>query len=185
MPRVLLAVFLAALQSYAGRASADSPLPSEPKATPGTLVPVFSIAKSENRNQVEYVVLVDDHCAPRGPTPVSAHWRMFERGPMATEPILPVEVAAYGLASESVIARDASGGQVRVVLRALTSRPLIVETSRGSDGACRALAHVSIAGAPANLFNVYVHLRWDGLDYLLLQGWSPDGSHVVREKLAK
>jgi hypothetical protein len=37
------------------------------------------------------------------------------------------------------------------------------------------------AGTPVHLFNVYVHLKWDGVDYLLLQGWSMDGSHVVRE----
>jgi hypothetical protein len=45
----------------------------------------------------------------------------------------------------------------------------------------RALATASIAGAPAHLFNVYVHLKWDGVDYMLLQGWSLDGSRVVRE----
>ncbi len=39
--------------------------------------------------------------------------------------------------------------------------------------------------AQRTLFSVYVHLRWDGLDYLLLQGWSIDRSHVIREKLTK
>jgi len=67
----------------------------------------------------------------------------------------------------------------------LPLRPVTIETSRGSDGACRGLATASIAGAPAHLFNVYVHLKWDGVDYLLLQGWSMDGSHVVRERLTR
>jgi hypothetical protein len=65
-----------------------------------------------------------------------------------------------------------------------SARPLTIDTSRGSEGKCRALATVSIAGAPAHLLDVYVHLKWDGVDYLLLQGWSMDGSHVVREKIA-
>jgi hypothetical protein len=110
---------------------------------------------------------------------------MLARGPTQTAPILPREVAAYGLASQGIVASDASGGQVRAVLKALPDRPLIVTTSRGSDGACHALTTVTIAGAPAHLFNVYVHLKWYGLDYLLLQGWSMDRSHVVREKLTK
>ena len=152
-------------------------------ASGGTLVPVFSIAKSENKNQVQYVVRVDDRCAPLGVAPVSAYWRMLEKGPTQTAPILDREVRAYGLASQAVVTSDGAGGQVRVVLKALPGRPVTIATSRGSDGACHALATASIAGAPAHLFNVYVHLRWDGVDYLLLQGWSMDRSHVVREKV--
>jgi hypothetical protein len=168
---------LTALVLVAGRASAQSPAPA------GTLVPVFSIAKSENKNQVQYVVRLDEHCAPLGSAPVSAYWRMLEKGPTQTAPILDREIRAYGLTSQVVRAHDGSGGQVRAVLKALPGRPLTIVTSRGSDGACHALATTSIAGAPAHLFNVYVHLRWYGVDYLLLQGWSMDRSHVVRERL--
>jgi Domain of unknown function (DUF4833) len=170
---------LVALGSYAVAASAQSPPPG------GGLVPVFSIAKSENKNQVQYVVRVDDHCAPVGPAPMSAYWRMLESGPTQTAPILDREVRAYGLASQVVVASDGSGGQVRAVLKALPSRPLTIATSRGAGGACRAVATASIAGAPAHLFNVYVHLRWDGVDYLLLQGWALDGSHVIHETIKK
>ena len=134
---------------------------------------------------MQYVVRVDDQCSPMGPAPLSAYWRMLEQGPTQIAPILPSEVRAYGLAGQVVVARNVSGGQVRAVLKALPSRPMAVVTSRGSDGACRALAIVSIAGSPAHLFNVYVHLTWDGVDYLLLRGWSMDGSHVVRETLVK
>jgi hypothetical protein len=171
------ALILVVVVSVAARASAQTPEPG------GTLVPIFSIAKSENKNQVQYVVRLDDHCAPLGPAPVSAYWRMLEKGPTQMAPILSREVRAYGLASQVVVATAGTGGQVRAVLKALPGRPLTIVTSRGSDGACHALATASIAGAPAHLFNVYVHLRWYGVDYLLLQGWSMDRSHVVREKL--
>ena len=70
-------------------------------------------------------------------------------------------------------------------VKALPSRPLTIATSRGADGACRAVATAFIEGAPAHFFNVYVHLRWYGVDYLLLQGWTLDGSHVVRETINK
>jgi hypothetical protein len=179
MPRARVTLLMVAFASYATAASAESPGPS------GSLVPVFSIAKSENRNQVQYVVRLDDRCAPLGPAPLSAYWRMLEQGPTQTAPILPREVPAYGLASQALVASDTSGGQVRAVLKALPGRAVTIVTSRGGGGACRALATMSIAGAPAYLFNVYVHLKWDGVDYLLLQGWSTDGSHVVRETLMR
>jgi hypothetical protein len=124
----------------------------------GRVVPIFSIAKSENKNQVQYVVRLDDHCVPMGPAPVSAYWRMLEKGPTETAPILSREAGAYGLASQVVVTTDATGGQVHAVLKALPTRPLTIETSRGTDGVCRAVATASIAGAPARFFNVYVHL---------------------------
>jgi uncharacterized protein DUF4833 len=174
-PLLVALVSCASCALYAVAARAGSPVPA------GSSVAVFSIAKSENKNQVQYVIRVDDHCAPVGPAPVSAYWRMLEKGPAETAPILAREVRAYGLASQAVVAKDASGGQTRVVLTALPGRPLTIATSRASDGTCRALTTATIAGAPAHLFNVYVHLKWDGVDYLLLQGWSMDGSRVLRE----
>jgi hypothetical protein len=175
IPLLVALVSCASYPLYAVAANAGSPLPG------GSIVPVFSIAKSENKNQVQYVIRVDDHCAPVGPAPVSAYWRMLEKGPAETAPILAREVRAYGLVSQAVVARDASGGQTRAVLTALPGRPLTIATSRATDGTCRALTTATIAGAPAHVFNVYVHLRWDGVDYLLLQGWSMDGSRVLRE----
>ena len=176
--RLIPTLLLLALGSFATAARAQSPAPPG-----GALVPVFSIAKSENKNQVQYVVRVDRHCLPLRPAPVFAYWRMLDKGPTQTAPLLSREVRAYGLASEGVVASDEGGGEVRAVLSALPGRPLTITTSRGSDGACRALATLAIAGTPAHLFNVYVHLRWYGVDYVLLQGWSMDGSHVLREKL--
>ena len=153
--------------------------------SPGALFPIFTIAKSENKNQVQYVIRLDEHCVPVGPAPVSAYWRMLEQGPTRTAPLLSRELRPYGLASQAVEARGGSGGQVRAVLNALPSRPVTVVTSRASDGNCGAAATTSIAGAPAHLFNVYVKLKWDGVDYLLLRGWSMDGTHIVSEKLTR
>lgn len=178
-PRVCAAWWFLAIASYPVGAGAET------ATAGGTSVPVFSITKSENKNQVQYVVRVDNRCAPVGPAPLSAYWRMLEQGPAQTAPILPREVQAYGLASQQVIAGDGSGGQTRAALKALPGRPITVVTARGKDGACYAVATAVIAGAPAHLFSVYVHLKWDGLDYLLLQGWSMDGSHVLRETLKK
>jgi hypothetical protein len=143
-------------------------------------VPIFAIRKSENRNEVQYVVRVDESCSPLGDAPAWAYWRMLEVGPTRTEWLLPRELSAYGLAGQWVRER----GRVGLVLRAVPSRPIVVETSRGTDGQCRAVATATIAGAPARLYGVFVMLRWPvGVDYLLLQGWSLDGAHAVSERL--
>src|ERR1700733_7408049 len=83
---------------------------------------VFSIAKSENKNRVAYALRLDERCAPVGAAPLAPYWRMLEKGPTVTEPLLPREEQAYGIAAQSVKA-----GVVRVTLRALEGREIAVE----------------------------------------------------------
>ena len=150
-----------------------------------TEAPVFTITKSENRNFVQYVVRVDAQCVPVPGMPVYAYWRMLEQGPSSTAPLLAREVRAYGLASQQIVSPVTPGavGAVRIVLAAITDRPVLVETWRTSEGACRAVPSTRIAAAPAHLFNVYVRLKSPfGVEYLLLQGWSLDGARRVEEK---
>src|SRR5579863_5839942 len=64
------------------------------------VLPLFSISKSENRNQVQYAVRVDDRCQPLAQSPVFAYWRMLEKGPTVTEPLLAHEIDAYGIDSQ-------------------------------------------------------------------------------------
>lgn len=94
----------------------------------------FYVSKSENRNQVHYAVRLDEQCAPAAAAPVLPYWRMLERDAHATEPLLQREVPAYGIAEQSVVSRGERGGVVRVVLRALPSRPLLVSGRALSDG---------------------------------------------------
>jgi len=147
---------------------------------------VFTIAKSENRNVVQYSVHVDAGCVPTPEAPVYAYWRMLEQGPASAAPLLKHEVKAYGLSSQRLVPPVTPGaaGAVRVVLAAVPSRPVLVETLRAPDGTCRAQATVQIAGAPAHLTEVYVRLKSAfGVDYLLLRGRSMDGGRPVEEKL--
>lgn len=145
---------------------------------------VFFVSKSENRNQVHYAVRLDDRCAPIGPAPVLPYWRMLERDAHATEPLLVREVPAYGIAEQSILSKGERGGVVRVVLRALPSRPLLV-TTFPSGGSCAATASLVIAGAPATLISLYVQLRWPwGVDYILLNGRALGDGHAVAERIA-
>ncbi|MGD0524325.1 MAG: DUF4833 domain-containing protein [Polyangiaceae bacterium] len=145
---------------------------------------VFLVAKSENRNQVHYGVHLDAGCSPAGATPVFAYWRMLERGPLATEPLLSREVGAYGVAEQQVVERGAEGGRVTLRLRALPTRPIAIET-RARGGGCEATATMAIGGAAAWLRSVYAQLRWPfGVDHLVLSGKSLADGRTVEERIA-
>jgi hypothetical protein len=177
MRTLALLVLLGAMLTPPALAAAPAPPP------PRFTTALFSISKSENKNQVQYAIRLDDNCAPWDDTPVFAFWRMLEKDAQATEPLLPREEQAYGIASQTVVARGPSGGKVRLVLRALPNRPIEIQTVR-HDGACIALSTVPIGGAPAHLYNVHARLKWPfGVDYLLLSGWSMDGTRVLKEEL--
>ncbi len=152
----------------------------------GSDVPsAFFIAKSENKNQVHYGVHVTGDCAPAGAAPVFAYWRMFEKGPTATEPLLAHEVPAYGFASERVTSAGPSGGTIVVSLRAIPERSIVV-TTRQRAGACVATAETEIAGTPALLTRVYAQLRWPfGVESLTLDGYATSDGHAVRERIAR
>ena len=41
------------------------------------VTPLFSISKTENRNYVQFAERLDEACAPVGPAPIYAFWRMM------------------------------------------------------------------------------------------------------------
>ncbi len=139
---------------------------------------VLAIAKSSNRNQVNYSVTVDDGCAPAGPTPVRPYWRMLERGPQATEPLSGSEERVLGVERQ-----DVAGNRIQLALRGMPGRPITIETQRTADGRCSASAEMTISGVPARVASVYVKQKFLGIDYVLLTGFSEDGT-TVRERLS-
>jgi hypothetical protein len=143
----------------------------------------FYVSKSENRNQVHYAVRLDDQCSPASAAPVQPYWRMLEHDAHATEPLLSREVPAYGIAQQSIVSRGERGGVVRVVLRALPSRPLLL-TTFASGQTCAASASLVIAGTPATLTNIHAQLKWPwGVDYLLVSGRALSDGHAVSERI--
>ncbi|MGH7439133.1 MAG: DUF4833 domain-containing protein [Polyangiaceae bacterium] len=171
---------LAAALLACGVARADEPAAST------SVVPVFTISKSSNRNIVQYAVRVDAQCALAGNAPVVAYWKMLEKGPGATAPLLEREVPAYGMATARVLPPGDAAGQMRITLKAAPDRTILIETTRQPGGGCLALATTTISGAPGHLFDVYVRLNWlSEVDCLLLEGWSMTGKTVIRETLKR
>jgi hypothetical protein len=161
----------------------DREAKTPPAAARREVPSVFFVAKSENRNQVHYGVALDADCAPLGDAPVFAYWRMRERGPLATEPLLSREVPAYGIASQHVVERGPTGGRVVLTLNAVPNRAIAIDT-RTASGECTATARATIAGVGAALSSVYVQLRWPfGVDYLMLYGRSDADGRSVQERM--
>ena len=169
---VVLAAALLGVLAHAGPGMRDVPS-------------VFHVAKSENRNQVHYGVHLDAACAPSGAMPAFAYWRMFEHGPLATEPLLDREVGAYGFADQRVTERGPDGGRIALRLRALPSRPIMVWTGHRDDS-CEATATTWIGGAPAVLESVFVQLRWPfGVARLVLSGRRLADGRPLQETLSE
>lgn len=163
-----MSVALAALIAWPMAARADQTIPS-----------VLFVTKSENKNQVHYGVHLTDACTFASAAPVYAYWKMIEKGPNVTEPILSREERAYGIARQEV-----AGDVVTVVLRGVPHRPIKIHVARGEDGKCTATPETTIAGVLARLFNVHIALGFLHVDHLMLTGWSASGQ-VVRERLTR
>jgi|HubBroStandDraft_1064217.scaffolds.fasta_scaffold263807_2 hypothetical protein len=146
-------------------------------------LPLFSISKSENKNQVLFEVRLDTRCRPIGDAPVVSYWRMLERSTESVEPLLSVEGRAYGIGRQQILDRGDSGGTVRFALRALPGREIVVRATR-EGSTCLAEASTLISSTPARLYNVHVRLAWPfGIDSLLITGRAQSDGHIVRETL--
>jgi hypothetical protein len=147
--------------------------PSLARAEPVTReIPLFTVTKSENKNQVVYALRVDERCLPAADLPIHPYWRMLEKGPTVTEPLLAREEQAYGVARQSV-----SSDVVRMALRAMPDREITVITWRAGE-TCAAAAWMSVGGVRARLVDVHVVLSWPfGVHHIALSG-------VTRERRA-
>jgi len=151
---------------------------------PNDVASLFTVSKSENKNQVVYAIHLDAQCAPLGEAPVFAYWRMNEKGPDAIEPLLAVEEKAYGIERQRIVSSGGAGAKMEVALKAMPSRPIVIDTAMRA-GSCKAWSTMPIAGETSFLYDVYVKLIGPRVEYLVISGWSADRSRVVHERLTR
>lgn len=155
-----------------------APALAEPVARAHGTESTFFIARSENRNQVHYGVRVDEECRPVGPSPVYVYWRMLEKGPTETEPLLGIEGPVYGVADEQQVESTPEGWQVRVRLRSFPERPIDIAVIRENDR-CVTRVWTTVGGSRSQLDNIFVRTQWPmRVDYVRLSGVGPDGKSV-------
>jgi len=149
---------------------------------------IFYIAKSENRNRVDYGLHLDASCHPRTSQPLFPYWRMFEETPVRLETLSIGEPRAYGIAHQHANAPTPQGSWLRVSLRALPSRPIEVLALENSSGRCAAAARMTIHGQMSYLHYVYVHVGSGlipSIDYIELHGRTVAHEHPIRERVER
>ncbi len=152
---------------------------------PNDVRTVFFIAKSQNRNRVDYGLSLDEQCHPRGSSPVRPYWRLFEEGGRL-ENLERHEHRAYGIAHQHVRETD-QGHVIDLQLKALPERPIEIWVVRDSSGHCRAGAVTRIRGKRAELHSIFVQLD-SGLlprvESILVEGRALESHRYVRERLS-
>ncbi len=135
--------------------------PSDVRATPQIgshdVATLFYIAKSDDRNRVDYGVQLDAACAPIGDAPLYAYWRRFEPGQPRFGDLNLFDAAAYAIASQEVRVRETTGSWIEFRVRSLTTRRLLALVRRDGER-CTGVAQTTIDGQEAILHDVFVEL---------------------------
>ena len=175
-----LALAAAALTTLTGSARA-----SEVHFGANDIQTLFFIAKSDDRNRVDYAIRLDAHCAPYGDEPVFPYWREFEPPPpVRTKPLGALAKMGYGISTQKVVRRTEAGGETTMKLKQV-GRAISITTSRGANGRCAAVVRMKIADVPAaELFSIFVKLAGPlSVSYIDVKGRNSATAKPVEERL--
>jgi hypothetical protein len=115
-------------------------------------VPLFSIQRSKNDNEVQYLLRVNDHCQIVSEKPVAAYWKLLEESPEKTEPLTAIEHIAYGAVDQHV-----DENWVSFKLRPVAQKSIKATASYDpSSGTCSPTVHTEINAQWASLNRIYV-----------------------------
>lgn len=162
-------------------------LASDPSFGPHDVETLFSIAKSDDRNRVDYGMRLDANCAPAGQDPVFPYWREFERSPpVRTKPMGAFSKMGYGISTQQTLRRTPTGGEHAIRLKQV-DRFLFITTTKGADGRCSALVRTKIAGVEyAELRSIYVKLSGIlSVAYIDIKGRNLATGQPVEERLRR
>ena len=145
---------------------------------------VFFIAKSDDRNRVDYWMRLDATCSAVNGDAVVPYWREFEKAPpVVTHSINWLDRMAYGIASQKVTSRSPTGGDYFMRLKSV-GRPIGIATHRGSNGKCVATARTTIGGVTAELISIYAKLSGPiSVEYIDIKGKDMRTGKLIVERL--
>ena len=147
--------------SLAGAVLAGTVLAGTVYATPTIgrhdIATLFYIAKSDDRNRVDYGASLDSTCAPQGSEPLYSYWRRFEPGQPPLGDLNVLDATGYGIEHQAVRVREASGSWIEFGIRALPARRLLAVVQRAGDR-CVGSVQLAIGGHEAVLDHVFVQL---------------------------
>jgi len=153
---------------------------------PHDIPTVFFIAKSNDKNRVDYGMRLDAACAPVNDDALVPYWREFEKAPpVRTHPLSLIDHIPYGVAEQRALSRSATGGEYSVRLKQF-SRPIVITTKKDADGKCSATARSTINGAPAQFLSVFAKLAsLVSVEYIDLFGKHLETGAPVTERIKK
>lgn len=167
---------IAALSLVAGLAHAT------PRIGAHDLPTLFYVAKSDDRNRVDYGVHLDASCSPVGEEPLFAYWRRFEPGQDPLGDLNVLDRTIYGIARQEVRTRAANGSWIEVSLRALPSRRVLILVQRAGDR-CVGAAQTDIRGRESILDHVFVQLAGPAsIDHAMIRGEERESGHAISER---
>jgi hypothetical protein len=157
-----------------------------PAFGPNDVRTVFFISKSDDRNRVDYWMRLDATCSAVDDDAIVPYWHEFEPPPPErTKPLSMFAKMGYGIATQKLVKRGATGGDYVVRLKQV-DRSISVATKRGSDGRCVATTRMTIAGVSAELLSVYVKLAGPlSVEYIDIKGRDPRTGKPVVERLKR
>ena len=171
-----------------GIALAGSAVPAvasaQPSVGPSDVATVFYIAKSDDRNRVDYGIHLGSDCQPAGDAPLFAYWHRFEPNQPVYGALSDLDHRAYGIRSQRVVERTDHGSWVELILAALPHERILVLTVRQGDQ-CVARARARVGGKEVLIGHVFVQLGGLlGVDHLMVIGEDVATGHVSRTRMA-
>jgi hypothetical protein len=162
-----------------------SALANEPRFGANDVETLFFISKSNDRNRVDYGMRLDSKCAPYGDEPVFPYWREFEPPPpVRTKPMGAFSKIGYGISTQRIVKRTATGGEIHIKLKQV-GRTIFITTSKGANGRCSALVRTKIASVQhAELVSIFVKLSGPlSVSYIDIKGKDLATAKPIEERL--
>jgi len=153
---------------------------------PNDVSTLFYIAKSNNRDRVDYGIRLDATCRPTTADAVFPYWRDLEKSPASVHTMGTFAMMAYGLAGQRIERKPDNTVEQRVVLKQV-DRPIWVTASKADDGHCKAGARTKIGAVDrAELISIYVKLAGPlSVDYVEVKGRNPSTGETVVERIKR
>ncbi|HEX7670848.1 MAG TPA: DUF4833 domain-containing protein [Polyangiaceae bacterium] len=167
--------------------AARTVLASDPSFGPHDIETLFSIAKSNDRNRVDYAMRLDANCAPAGEDPVFPYWREFERSPpVRTKSMGAFSKMGYGVSAQRTLQRTNAGSEYAIRLKQV-DRLLFITTTKDEGGRCSSLVRMKIANVEyASLRSIYVKLSGPlSVAYIDIKGQNLATGQLLEERLRR
>ncbi|MGE0785080.1 MAG: DUF4833 domain-containing protein [Sandaracinaceae bacterium] len=145
---------------------------------------VFFIAKSDDRNRVDYGVRVNERCRPDGNAPMFGYWRRFEPNQPPLGDLNAMDRSVYGIASQRVRTRAPGGTWIEMRLAALSDERVLTLVRPREGGGCDASARVTLQGHELLLDHLFVQLGGlSGVDHVTVFGTDASTGRERRVRL--